>query len=86
MTVEAALFREQGVNVAVVAVKNHVIDNLSERARAHRAFGVAFPGYLVVLMGLDHSGRARYFGRPDVTRFLSSVSFRALPFKRYHLN
>ena len=86
MTVEAALFKEQGVNVAVVVVKNHVIDNSSERDRARRAFGTAFPGCQVVLMGQDHRGRARYFGRPDVTRFLSSVSLRALPFKRYHLN
>lgn len=86
MTVEAALFREQNVNVAVVVVKRHVLDRPEERERARRSLALKFPGHNVVLMGQDYRGQPTYFGRQDITRFLSKVPLRALPFKRYHLN
>jgi hypothetical protein len=86
VTIEAALFREQNVNVAVVVVKPHVLDNPVERNKALRGLTIRFPGYQVVLMGQDSLGHPNYFGRQDVARFLSRTPLQALPFKRYHFN
>ena len=86
MTVDAALFREQRVNVAVIVVKRHVLDYPMQRDQARKSFATRFPGYQIVLMGQDHRGTPTYFGRKDITSFLSQMPLRALPFKRYHLS
>jgi hypothetical protein len=86
MQFEGAVIREQGVTFAVVVVKKHVVDNASEASGAIRSFGSAFPGMPVVLMAQDSSGRATYYGRQDISKFLARVPLRAIPWKRYTLN
>lgn len=86
MQFEGAVLREQGVTFAIVVVKRHIVDNRAEAQSAIRSFSPVFPGVPVVLMAQDSSGRATYFGRPDITRFMSHVSPSRVPWKRYTLN
>jgi hypothetical protein len=86
MQFEGAVLREQGVTFAIVVVKRHVVDNRTEAQSAIRSFSPVFSGLPVVLMAQDSSGRATYFGRPDITRFMSHVSPSRVPWKRYTLN
>lgn len=83
MTVDAALFREQNVSVAVVTVRRQVINDVTRRDDVLRSFRLRFPGFNIVLMGQDSRGRPTYYGRSDITRFLSRISLHRLPFKRY---
>jgi len=86
MQFEGAVIREQGVTFAVVIVKKHVLDNRVEANGAIRAFSSALPGMPIVLMAQDSRGRASYYGRDDISRFLSRTPLRAIPWKRYTLN
>jgi hypothetical protein len=86
MQFEGAVIREQGITFAVVVVRKPVIDHRPEADHAIRAFGGAFPGLPVVLMAQDGRGTPLFYGRPDLSRFLSKVSLRAIPWRRYTLN
>ena len=86
MQFEGAVVREQGVTFAVVVVKKHIVDNATEARSAIRSFSPVFPGLPVVLMGQDTRGRATYFGRPDIARFLSHISPGRIPWRQYTLN
>ena len=86
MRFEGAVIREQGVTFAVVVVKKHIIDNISEAQKAVRSFAPAFPGLPVILMGQDNSGRPTYFGRSDIANFLAKVSPTRIPWRRYIFN
>lgn len=83
MTIEGAVIREQGVTFAVVVVKRHVIDDRAEAGRAIAAFQPVFPGLPVVLMAQDSNGTPSYYGRRDISRFMASVPFHRVPWKRY---
>lgn len=83
MQFEGAVIREQGVTFAVVIVKRFVIQSAHTASEAIRNFGSAFPGLPVVLMAQDSRGRATFYGRADLTRFLARVPLRAIPWKRY---
>jgi hypothetical protein len=86
MQFEGAVVREQGVTFAIVVVKRHVLDNTSVADATIRGFWPAFPGMSIVLMGQDSRGRATYYGRPDITRFLSGVPTSTIPWRRYTLD
>lgn len=86
MQFDGAVIREQGVTFAVVVVKPHVLNNQMEAQSAIRSFSPVFPGMPIVLMAQGSSGRATYFGRPDIARFMSNVSPSRVPWKRYTLN
>lgn len=78
-----ALVREQGVNFAVVVVKSSVIHG----SRAHKddlvqTFTVEF-GMPTVLMAQDSRGRATYYGRDDLVRFLSNIYVEQLPWREF---
>lgn len=83
MQFEGAIIREQGITFAVVVVKKYVVDNVSQAQSAIRNFSPAFPGMPVVLMGQDSGGRATFFGRPDIAKFLSGISLHRIPWKRF---
>lgn len=86
MQFEGAVIREQNVTFAVVIVKKHVVDNRLEADRALRAFAPAFPRLPIVLMAQDHSGRASYFGRRDLSRFMANQLLHAIPWRRFTLD
>lgn len=83
---EGAVIREQGLTFAVVVVKRHVVDNPHTANQAIGSFGPAFPGMPIILMGQDSSGRAKWFGRPDIARFMANTPLGAIPWRRYTLN
>lgn len=83
MQFEGAVVREQGITFAVVIVKKYIVDNANDARSAISGFTRFFPGMPVVLMGQDPSGRATYFGRPDIAKFLSRISPNRLSWKRY---
>jgi hypothetical protein len=85
MTFDAALVREQGQTFAVVAVRRGIIDNTVEAESARESFASAFDYVPIVLMEQGFRGRPRYFGRPDIVRFLANVDFRRLPWKKWSL-
>src|SRR5947207_980013 len=75
--VSVALIKEQGVEFAVVAVKNHAIANQSEARDAIAEFEVLLGVPVVVTAFVG--ARPKYVGRPDLVRWLSGVIFEALP-------
>lgn len=78
MQIDGALVREQGIVFAVVAVKKHVVENRVQASSAARGFAPIFSNVPIVLMGQDNAGRATFFGRPDIVRFLSRISISRL--------
>lgn len=86
MRFQGAIVREQNVTFAIAVVKQHVIDSRSSASSAISAFSRVFPGMPVVLMAQDPRGRAKYFGRPDITRFLANLPLRAIPWREYSLS
>ncbi len=83
MQFEGALIKEQGVSFAIVVVKRHILDNAASANAAVRSFTPAFPGLPVVLMGQDGRGRATFFGRQDIARFLSRISLDRIPWQQF---
>ena len=86
MRFQGAVIREQGVTFAIVIVKKHVIDSVSQANEAIGSFRPMFPGLPVVLMAQDQRGRPTYYGRRDISRFLASVPVQAIPWRDYTLN
>jgi len=86
MKLQGAVVREQGVSFAIVVVKRHILNSRMEAGRTATSFSSVFPGLPIILMGQDTTGRATYFGRPDIVRFLSTVPVRAIPWREYTVN
>jgi hypothetical protein len=86
MRFQGAVIREQNVTFAVVVVKKHVIDDRFAADDAICSFQPVFPGLPVVLMAQDHTGRPVYYGRQDISRFLSRVPVQAIPWREYTLH
>jgi hypothetical protein len=82
MKITAALLKEQGVSFAVVNVKGWVLNPL-ERDSTATSFQAYFPGFNIILMSQDSSGRATFYGRRDIVRFLQNVPTYALPWKEF---
>lgn len=85
MRFQGALVKEQGTTFAIVIVKKHVISSGSERSRAIAAFQPAFPGVPIVLMAQDSRGVPTYYGRQDISRFLSRIPVSAIPWREYSM-
>lgn len=86
MRIQGAIIREQGQTFAVVIVKPNVLQNHTEAASMIASFSPVFGGVPVVLMAQDSRGRATYYGRKDIARFLASVPLRAIPWKEFTIN
>lgn len=86
MRFQGAVIREQGLTFAVVVVKKQVIDFRNQADQALGAFQGAFPGMPVVLMAQDSRGRATYYGRQDISKYLASVPVHAIPWREYTLH
>ena len=78
---QIALVREQGVNFAVAAVKDHVVENRQEADDLIAALTLRL-GQPVVLLGAQ---RYRSYGRQDIVRFLRNVHPSQLPWRRIDL-
>lgn len=85
MRVQGAVIREQGQTFAVVVVKPHVLQSSAAAAHTIRAVAPVF-GVPVVLMAQDGRGRATYYGRPDIARFMARLPLRAIPWREYTIS
>ena len=85
MRVHGAVIREQGLDFAVVIVKQHIVRHRSQGEQLISAFNAHF-GMPVVLMAQDTRGTPTYLGRPDIVRFLAGVPLQAIPWRVYDLN
>ena len=85
MTFDGAVIREQDVTFGVIVVRPHVLDDISQRDRIVAQASHLFGGIPTVLMA-QNGGQARYYGRPDLVRFMASVPLAAVPWKQYHLS
>lgn len=74
---QIALVREQGVSFGVALVRDHVLNNTSERDGLMQALSVHL-GQPVVLLG---ERQHRLFGRQDIVRFLRNVHPSRLPWR-----
>ena len=83
MNFDGAVIREQGVTFAIAVVRRNVLSTPKERDQSLSYFQSFFGGIPVVLMEQDHNGVPTWYGRPDLTRFLQSVSVDAIPWQRY---
>ncbi len=86
MQLEGAVIREQGQTFAIVVVKPHILNNSAECDDARRNFRNIFPGMPIVLMAQDSRGLPTYQGRPDIVKFLASISVSRIPWKKYNYN
>lgn len=77
-----ALVREQGINFAVVSVKDSVLGNPPSRDNLVKAWSAEL-GRPAVLIGAQQH---RLYGRPDIVRFLSNVHPSQLPWRTVTLS
>jgi hypothetical protein len=85
MRFQGAVVREQGQTFAIVVVRSSVLASTSQAQQAIASFGSVFPGMPVVLMAQDSRGRPTYYGRSDISRFLSKVPLQSIPWREYTL-
>jgi hypothetical protein len=82
-TFQGAKIREQGVNFAIVIVKEYVLQSQTESSDACRSFRAFFPGLPIILMAQDSRGVPTYYGRKDIVSFLAGISMSRVPWKEY---
>jgi len=85
MQLEGAVIREQGITFGVLIVKNHVLSDPGARDRIVRQASRVFGGIPTVLMG-QSGGKAKFYGRKDIARFMATVPISSVPWQRYTFN
>ena len=86
MRFQGSVIKEQGVTFGIIVVKPHVLNNPSART-GMQSFGVrAFGNMPIVLMAQHSTGRATYWGRSDLTKFLSRVPLGCIPWREYQIS
>ncbi len=78
---DVALIQEQGVNFAVVSVRDSVIDGSIDRDQLVRGWSYEL-GMPAVLLGAHNH---RLYGRTDIVRFLKNVHPSRLPWRKMTL-
>jgi hypothetical protein len=86
MKFEGALIKKQGVRFAIVVVKSHVLDSSFASQNARNSFRSIFPGLPIILSAQDSGGRFIYQGRPDIVKYLASISPSQIPWKTFTAN
>lgn len=86
MTFDGALVKEQGVTFAIIVVKSSVLSS-STREETRASFSQFFPtGIPIILMAQNSKGIPTYHGREDIVKFLASIDFRRIPWKKYTIS
>jgi hypothetical protein len=80
-TWQVALVREQGVNFAVICVRDGAIDSSLERDRLVKWWTVQLQQPVVLLGAQQH----RLWGRRDIVDFLSNIDPARLPWRRMNV-
>jgi hypothetical protein len=81
MKFQGAVIKEQGQTFGIAVVKRSVLES-TDRDKAQFYFASVF-GVPTVLMAQDLRGRPRFYGRPDIVRFLSRIPIQAIPWREY---
>jgi len=81
MKFTAAITRERNVTFTVLLVKGGIINSSNrESVRSSAPANLPRP---IILAEQKSSGKMLYHGKADITRFLSTVPYHALPWKDY---
>lgn len=86
MTIDGAIVKEQGVTFGIIVVKPRAIatSSVAEETRASFQASLAeFSSIPLILASQDSRGRFTYHGRPDIVKFLASISANRIPWKHY---
>lgn len=81
--IDGAILKVQGVKVAIVLVKRHIIENRDKAQEARNAYSYVFPGMPIVLVGQDLAEPPTYYGKKDILNVLAKVDYRKIPWKHY---
>lgn len=84
MSFDAALWNEQGQNLAVVAVKPEVFNTTASLQQALRACHHRFPDADKLVITANVRGQHRLYGSEDLVRYLSNGDLRRLPWRQYY--
>jgi hypothetical protein len=79
MQFEGTVLTQQGVTFALMVVKEHVLDNPSQRDQVLHGATMFFKLPTVLVSDRRH----RTFGRDDIVRFLRNVNITQIPWRRY---
>jgi len=83
MKFRGALIKEQGVSFMIVVVKPAVMESPDRREKDLALLKPLFPGIPIVLTAQEAPGAAKYYGRPDIVKFLSHIRPSQIPWKEY---
>ncbi|HTX71532.1 MAG TPA: hypothetical protein VMC79_01785 [Rectinemataceae bacterium] len=83
MKFKGALIKEQGVTFMIVVVKLSVLASPTQRDKDIATLKPLFPGIPIVLMAQESAGTAKYYGRPDIVKFLAHIKLSQIPWKEY---
>lgn len=89
MIIDGAVIREQGQVFGIIIVKQHILSynsTANETRTGLQSKFAEFQGMPLVLACQDGSGTFSYNGRPDIVKFLASISPSRIPWKRYIYN
>lgn len=83
MKFQGAVINEQNVTFAIVVVKKTVLENKTTANKAINSFQHIFPGLPIILMAQNTKGIPTYYGRDDISKFLSKTPLQNIPWKEY---
>ena len=86
MQFQGAVIKEQGVTFGILTVKQHILNDPTQRDALVRQGAKLFGGLPTVLMAQDFNGTPSYYGRSDISQFMASVPLRAVPWKEYTIS
>lgn len=85
MKFQGAVVNAEGTTFAIIVVRPATLQSAELRQEAIRRYNPIFPGVPIILMAQDPRGRARWYGRPELVSFLSTLKLHQIPWKQYTL-
>lgn len=83
MKFQGTVIKEQNVTFAIVIVKKSILNDKTKANETINSFQPIFPGLPIVLMAQDAKGTPTYYGRDDISKFLSKTPLQNIPWKEY---
>lgn len=83
MVIEGAIITEQRQTFAVVCVKQSAVANQTTIQDSKMYYSRFFPNMPIILMTQNHKGVPTYYGRRDIAKFMASVPFNRIPWKKF---
>jgi len=86
MRLQGAVVKEQGVQFAIVVVKQKIVQNRPAADETIQACRPIFSGIPIVLMAQDSHGTPTYYGRRDIAKFMAGVPLDAVCWKEFTIS